>query len=186
MKAFGLDFRLFRGRWDSNFQVRTIKTITYAPETARRQPRSLRQRDSDPTFSGRRRVATRVLMTFRPRACLLTPYSGRAGRMLYESKFSTWIRSGGQSTFVLALNSLVDLETKFSVVPDRLLDSIIDDALAAAVGRLNQYLPGGVSIDISAVDLTPIRDQLRGEVAAKPSACSAATALAKRRPFRCC
>ena len=95
----------------------------------------------------------------------MTPYSGGVGRMRQENKFSTWIRSGGQSTFVLAMNSLVDLETKFSVVPDRLLDSIIDDALAAAVGRLNQYLPGGVSIDISAVDLTPIRDQLRGEVA---------------------
>ncbi len=89
--------------------------------------------------------------------------------MRHESKFSTWIRSGGQSTFVLALNGLVDLETKFSVVPDRLLDSIIDDALVVAVGRLNQYLPSGVSIDISAVDLTPIRDQLRGEVAARLS-----------------
>jgi predicted chitinase len=87
--------------------------------------------------------------------------------MRHESKFSTWIGSGGQSTFVLALNSIVDLETKFSVVPDRLLDSIIDDALAAAVSRLNQYLPSGASVDISAIDLTPIRDQLRGEVAAR-------------------
>ena len=69
--------------------------------------------------------------------------------MLHESKFSTWIRSGGQSTFVLALNSFVDLETKFSVVPDRLLDGIIDDALAAAVGSLNRSLPSGASIDIS-------------------------------------
>lgn len=87
--------------------------------------------------------------------------------MRHESKFSTWIRSGGQSAFVLTLNNLVDLETKFSVVPGRLLDSIIDDALVVAVGRLNKYLPSGVSIDISAVDLTPIRDQLRGEVAAR-------------------
>lgn len=85
--------------------------------------------------------------------------------MRHESKFSTWIRSGGQSTFVLALNGLIDLKAKFSVVPDRLLDSIIDDALATAVGRLNQYLPDGVSIDISAIDLTPIGDQLRSEVA---------------------
>lgn len=85
--------------------------------------------------------------------------------MLHESKFSTWIRSGGQSTFVFALNSFVDLETKFSVVPDRLLGGIIDDALAAAVGSLNRSLPSGVSVDISAVDLTPIRDQLRREVA---------------------
>ena len=87
--------------------------------------------------------------------------------MRHESKFSTWIRSGGQSAFVLTLNNLVDLEAKFSVVPDRLLDSIIDDALVVAVGRLNQYLPSGVSIDVSAVDLAPIRDQLRGEVAAR-------------------
>jgi len=63
------------------------------------------------------------------------------------------------------LTGLFDLETKFSVVPDRLLNSIIDDALAAAVGRLNQHLPDGVSIDISAIDLTPIRDQIRSEVA---------------------
>jgi hypothetical protein len=86
-------------------------------------------------------------------------------RMRRESKFSTWIRSGGKSTIVLVLNSLVDLEVKFSVVPERLLDSIDDDALASAVGRLNHYLPSDVSIDISSVDLTPIRDQLRSEVA---------------------
>lgn len=85
--------------------------------------------------------------------------------MWHESKFSSWIRSGGHSTFVVPLTSLVDLECKFSVVPDRLLDSIIDDALAAAVSRLNQYLPSGVCVDISAVDLAPIRDQLRAEVA---------------------
>jgi putative chitinase len=87
--------------------------------------------------------------------------------MRHESKFSSWIRSGGQGTFVLPLTSLVNPECKFSVVPDRLLDSIIDDALVAAVSRLNQYLPRGVSVDISAVDLTPIRDQLRAEVAAR-------------------
>lgn len=87
--------------------------------------------------------------------------------MRHESKFSTWIRSGGQSTFVLPLSGLDALEAKFSVVPDRLLDSIIDDALAAAVTRLNQYLPGGVSVDISTVDLKPIRDQLRAEVATR-------------------
>jgi hypothetical protein len=77
--------------------------------------------------------------------------------MRHESKFSSWIWSGGQSTFVLPLTSLVNLECKFSVVPDRLLDSIIDDALVAAVSRLNQYLPSGASVDISAVDLTPNR-----------------------------
>ncbi len=65
----------------------------------------------------------------------------------------------------MALNGLVDREVKLSVVPDRLLDSIIDDPLAVAVGRLNQYLPNGVSIDISVIDLTPIRDQFWCEVA---------------------
>ncbi|MGB7270402.1 MAG: phage minor head protein [Albidovulum sp.] len=84
--------------------------------------------------------------------------------MLHESRFSTSISSGGQSAFVLALNNLVDLGTKFSVVPGRPLDGIIDDALAAAVGSLNRSLPSGASIDISAVDLTPIRDQFRREV----------------------
>ena len=83
--------------------------------------------------------------------------------MRHESKFSTWIRTGGQSSFVLPLTSLVSLETKFSVVPDRLLDSIIDDALAAAVTRLNQYLPSGISVDISAVDLSRRPFRLTGD-----------------------
>ncbi|MDR0807781.1 MAG: hypothetical protein LBE86_01400 [Gemmobacter sp.] len=65
------------------------------------------------------------------------------------------------------MTSFVNLETKFSVMPDRLLDSIIDVVLAAAVSRLNQYRPSGVSVDIGAVDLTPIRDQIRTEVAAR-------------------
>lgn len=97
----------------------------------------------------------------------MTTSLGGWDKMRHESKFATWIRTGGQSSFVLPLTSLVNLETKFSVVPDRLLDSIIDDALAAAFTRLNQYLPSGISVDISAVDLTPIRDELRAEVAAR-------------------
>ena len=87
------------------------------------------------------------------------------GDMRYESKFSAWIRSGGQSEFVVLLNRLGAPETKFTVTPDRLLDGIIDDALAAAVTHLNSYLPGGVSVDITSVDLTSIRDEIRGEVA---------------------
>lgn len=97
----------------------------------------------------------------------MSPSFGGVGRMRLENKFSTWIRSGGQTTFVLPLTGLVALEAKFSVGPDRLLDCIIDDALAAAVSRLNQYLHDDVSIDISSVDLTPIRDKLRAEVAAR-------------------
>lgn len=85
--------------------------------------------------------------------------------MRHESKFAAWIRSGGNSVFVLPLGSDSAPDGKFSVVPDRLLDSIIDNALATSVARLNGFLPAGVSIDITSVDLTAIRDQLRSSVA---------------------
>lgn len=85
--------------------------------------------------------------------------------MRHESKFAAWIRSGGNSVFVLPLGPVQAPEVKVSVVPDRLLDSIIDDALAAGVARLNGFLSDGVSIDITSVDLTTIRDQLRTSVA---------------------
>ena len=87
--------------------------------------------------------------------------------MRHESKFAAWIRSGGYSVFVLPLGPVRAPEVKFSVVPDRLLDSIIDDALAAGVAGLNGFLPEGVSIDITSVDLTSIRDQLRSSVAGR-------------------
>lgn len=86
--------------------------------------------------------------------------------MRHESKFAAWIRSGGNSVFVLPLGPTVRApEVKFSVVPNRLLDSIIDDALVAGVARLNGFLPEGVSIDIASVDLTAMRDELRAAVA---------------------
>ena len=85
--------------------------------------------------------------------------------MRHDIRFSNWIRAGGQSSFVLNLNSRHDLKTKFSVVPERLLDGIIDDALMIATQRLNTYLPKGVSVDIQSVDLSAIRDGLRSEVA---------------------
>jgi len=85
--------------------------------------------------------------------------------MLHESKFAAWIRSGDNSAFVLLLNPGRVPEAKFSVVPDRLLDGIIDDALAAGVARLNGFLPEGVSIDITSIDLTAIRGQLRTSIA---------------------
>jgi putative chitinase len=87
--------------------------------------------------------------------------------MRHESKFAAWIRSGGSSVFVLPLGPVRAPEVKFSVVPDRLLDSIIDDALAAGVARLNGFLPEDVSIDITSVDLTAIRDQMRTSVAGR-------------------
>ena len=84
--------------------------------------------------------------------------------MRHESKFASWIRSGGNSAFIVPLNYVSAPEVKFSVVPERLLDSIIDDALATGLARLNAYLPVGVSIDVTTVDLTPIRDELRDAV----------------------
>lgn len=84
--------------------------------------------------------------------------------MRHESKFASWIRSGGNSAFIVPLNYVFAPEVKFSVVPERLLDSIIDDALATGLARLNAYLPVGVSIDVTTVDLTPIRDELRDAV----------------------
>ena len=78
--------------------------------------------------------------------------------MRHESKFAAWIRSGGDSVFVLPLSPARAPEVKFSVVPDRLLESIIDDALIAGVARLNGFLPEGVSIDITSVVLTAIGD----------------------------
>ena len=59
------------------------------------------------------------------------------------------------------------LELKFSVVLDRLLDDIIDDALAGAVGHVNQYLPSGTIIDINAVHLM-LRDGSTAVASAPP------------------
>lgn len=81
--------------------------------------------------------------------------------MRHESRFASWIRTGGDSAFVVPLTSLPRLESKFSVAAERLLDSIIDDALATGLARLNAFLPKGTSIDITLVDLAPIRDELR-------------------------
>jgi len=85
--------------------------------------------------------------------------------MRHECKFAARIRSGGNSVLILPLNPVRAPEVKFSLVPDWLLDRIIDDALAAGVARLNGFLPEGVSIDIPSVDLAMIRDELRAAVA---------------------
>lgn len=61
--------------------------------------------------------------------------------MKYETKFASWIRLGGHSEFVVPLKASLCLEKKFSVVPERLLASISDDALRLAVERLNAFLP---------------------------------------------
>jgi len=67
------------------------------------------------------------------------------------------------------LNQILSIESKFSVVPVRLLDSIIADALATGLARLNAFLPNGVGIDITSVDLTSIRDEMRDAVSARLS-----------------
>jgi predicted chitinase len=89
--------------------------------------------------------------------------------MRHETKFARWIRSGGNSAFVVPLSHFPAPEIKFSVDPERLLDSIVDDALATGLARLNAFLPTGVSIDITTVDLTPIRDELREAVSSRLS-----------------
>jgi hypothetical protein len=63
--------------------------------------------------------------------------------MRHESKFAAGIRSGGNSVFTLPLGPVRVPEVKFLVVPDRLLDIIIGDVLAAGVARLNAFLPEG-------------------------------------------
>lgn len=85
--------------------------------------------------------------------------------MRHESEFAAWIRCGGNCVSVLPLGPVRAPEVKFSVVPDRLLDSIIDDALAAGFARLNGILPDGDGIDITSVNLAEIRGQLRIVVA---------------------
>lgn len=76
--------------------------------------------------------------------------------MRHESKFAAWIRSGGNSVFVLPLGPTVRApEGKFSVVPNRLLDSIIDDALVAGVARL----PFGMADSLTAFVGSPLLAQ---------------------------
>ena len=89
--------------------------------------------------------------------------------MRHESKFASWIRSGGNSAIVLRHAHIVAPEIKFSTDTEQLLDSIVDDALATGLARLNAFLPTGVSIDITKVDLAAIKDELRQAVSARLS-----------------
>lgn len=89
--------------------------------------------------------------------------------MKHETKFARWIRSGGHSEFLLRLNSNAGLEKKFTVVPDRLLESILDDALGTAMQRLNQFLPENTSINIASVDTGDIEAEFAEAVASRIS-----------------
>lgn len=77
--------------------------------------------------------------------------------MKHETKFADWLRTGGHSEFILQLNDRVVPEKKFTVVPDRLLETVLDDALQIAVNRLNRYLPENTSINISSIDIDDIK-----------------------------
>ena len=87
--------------------------------------------------------------------------------MKHETKFAHWIRTGGHSEFLLRLNCNVGLEKKFTVVPDRLLESILDDALGTAMQRLNQFLPENTSINIASVDTGDIKAEFAEAVASR-------------------
>ncbi len=85
--------------------------------------------------------------------------------MKRETKFADWLRTGGHSEFILQLNDRVVPEKKFTVVPDRLLETVLDDALQIAVNRLNRYLPENTSINISSIDIDDIKAEFARTVA---------------------
>jgi len=87
--------------------------------------------------------------------------------MKHETKFAHWIRTGGHSEFLLRLNGNAGLETKFTVVPDRLLATILDDALGTAVQRLNRFLPEHTSINMASVDTGDIEAEFAETVASR-------------------
>ncbi len=89
--------------------------------------------------------------------------------MKYETKFASWIRHGGHSEFVVPLKASLCLEKKFSVVPERLLASISDDALRLAVERLNAFLPENSSINISSVNTSDLEAELVENIASRLS-----------------
>lgn len=83
--------------------------------------------------------------------------------------FARWIRHGGHSEFVVPLSASLCLEKKFSVVPERLLASISDDALRLAVERLNAFLPDKASINTSSVDTSDLEAELVESIASRLS-----------------
>jgi len=89
--------------------------------------------------------------------------------MTYETKFAHWMRTGGQSAFLLRLHSSAGLEKKFTIVPDRLLETILDDSLGIAVHRLNRFLPEDTSINVASVDVSDIKAEFAEAVATRLS-----------------
>lgn len=89
--------------------------------------------------------------------------------MKHETTFANWIRYGGQSEFTVQFKARPSLEKKFSVVPERLLATITDDALRLAVARLNAFLPEYSSINISGVNTSDLEAELSDAIAARLS-----------------
>jgi len=87
--------------------------------------------------------------------------------MKNETKYANWIRHGGHSEFTLQFKALPYLEKKFSVVPERLLATIKDDALRLAVEQLNAFLPEYSSIDISGIDTSDLEAELSDAIASR-------------------
>jgi predicted chitinase len=85
--------------------------------------------------------------------------------MKHETKFAQWIRFGGTSEFLVLLRTQLEIENKFEVVPQRLLETILDKGLAAAVAQINQSLPDNSSVNISSVDLSDIKSEFADAVA---------------------
>jgi hypothetical protein len=85
--------------------------------------------------------------------------------MKHETKFAQWIRFGGVSEFLVPLGNRLQIDTKFEVVPQRLLETILDKGLGAAVAQINQSLPDGSSVNISSVDLSDIKSGFADAIA---------------------
>ncbi|WP_170607397.1 phage minor head protein [Ruegeria arenilitoris] len=87
--------------------------------------------------------------------------------MKHETKFANWIRKGGQREFTVHLKTPAVLDHKFTVIPERLLASIMDDALRTSVERLNAFLPQNLSINISGVDTSDLKAELSNSITSR-------------------
>lgn len=87
--------------------------------------------------------------------------------MKHETNFAQWIRFGGTGEFLVPLGTQLEIESKFEAVPQRLLETILDKGLAAAVAQINQSLPESSSVNISSVDLSDIKSEFADAVAVR-------------------
>ena len=87
--------------------------------------------------------------------------------MRHETKFAQWIRFGSTSEFLVPLRNQLEIESKYEVVPQRLLETILDEGLTAAVSQINQSLPETTSVNISSVDLSDIKADFADAIAVR-------------------